>query len=814
MSQVINTNVASLNAQRNLQSSQSSLATSLQRLSSGLRINSAKDDAAGLAISERFTTQIRGINQAIRNANDGISLAQVGESALAEVTTNLQRIRELAVQSANATNSDSDRLALDLEVQQRLQEIDRVASQTAFNGRKLLDGSFGNATFQIGAEAGQSINLNLGPNASTRLSAIGQVAQTSSAAIGASAAAGSIAVTPSTLNFGTAGSAAQAGSITFTATDFNYSAATAVVEGTSSPITVTNLNFGTAGQLQVDGTNTFTLGTADFSAGGGNGIAQFDVDGIGVTLNEVYADFEAVAAKIQSDVGSAYTVTGDNGTGEIVITKVGDTTAPVITDLDAEAVSGGVANNPTAGSAAVTTTNATFQINGETVNLTQNFANIAALTTYLNDEVFDAAGSQYVAALAGLTASDDGTSITLTSDDENAVTITSTPGASQAQFNANAAGFVTSAGVAGTAASAGSDPAALTVDGVAITLNSNYGSYSGLASAIAGQLNAANPGGYTAVADDVTGEITISRTSAGASSAAINITLADAEAQAGLGLSGASESGDAGADAVATTNATFYVDGNAVTLNANYADEDALAAAITSQLSAAGYQAANDSGEITISRSNGSTTAVNITGADVNATSAGFGFASGTAGTSAGSVTLSDFTINGTTVQGTFESVEALATQINTSVSGVYATAEGGALRLTSATDITLGGADATGALGFASTSIAADNGSLSGSNVKSVADANAMIQRIDSALTSVSNFRSTFGAIQNRFESVTANLTSSVENLSASRSRILDADFAAETANLTRAQILQQAGVAMLAQANALPQNVLSLLR
>src|SRR5687768_1877229 len=130
MALVINTNVMSLNAQRNLSTSGSQLATSLQRLSSGLRINSAKDDAAGLAISDRMTTQISGLNQAARNANDGISLAQTTEGALQEVTNNLQRIRELAVQSANATNSSSDRNALDQEVQQRIAEIDRIASQT------------------------------------------------------------------------------------------------------------------------------------------------------------------------------------------------------------------------------------------------------------------------------------------------------------------------------------------------------------------------------------------------------------------------------------------------------------------------------------------------------------------------------------------------------------------------------------------------------------------------------------------------------------------------------------------------------------
>ena len=160
MAQVINTNVMSLNAQRNLNTSGASLATSIQRLSSGLRINSAKDDAAGLAISERFTTQIRGLDVAVRNANDGISLAQTAEGAMVEIGNNLQRIRELAVQSANATNSTTDREALDAEVKQLVEEIDRVSRQTNFNGTNLLDGKFSGALFQIGADAGQTIGIN------------------------------------------------------------------------------------------------------------------------------------------------------------------------------------------------------------------------------------------------------------------------------------------------------------------------------------------------------------------------------------------------------------------------------------------------------------------------------------------------------------------------------------------------------------------------------------------------------------------------------------------------------------------------------
>ena len=157
MAQVINTNIQSLNAQRNLNTSQSSLSTSLQRLSSGLRINSAKDDAAGLAIASRFTSQIRGLDQARRNANDGISLAQTAEGALSGSQDILQRMRELAVQSANETNSASDRAALQGEVANLSSELDRIAQTTQFNGQNILDGTFTSAQFQVGANANQTI---------------------------------------------------------------------------------------------------------------------------------------------------------------------------------------------------------------------------------------------------------------------------------------------------------------------------------------------------------------------------------------------------------------------------------------------------------------------------------------------------------------------------------------------------------------------------------------------------------------------------------------------------------------------------------
>jgi len=461
MALVINTNVMSLNAQRNLTTSTSQLAISLQRLSSGLRINSAKDDAAGLAISERMTTQIRGLNQAVRNANDGISLAQTTEGALQEVTNNLQRIRELAVQAANATNSDSDRAALDQEVQQRLAEIDRIASQTNFNGRKVLDGSFGSATFQVGANVGETIGIEL--NTSMRIAAIGKIAVQAS--------------------------------------------------GSTS---------GLFDRVYVDA-GDFVIGGEDVATGW-------------------YASLNDLAAAIQAAAGDGVAVTVQNGEIQIV-------------------------NN----------SGADIQISG----------------------------------------------------------------------------------------------------------------------ALAQELN-------------------------------LNGTVANGGP--------ASESQDA---------STFF-------------DGLELAA-----------------GELTLQVGDG---------AEID-------------------------------LAGDYATAQDLVDAINSRVSGATAVVQSdGTISIAATDSLTIGGTQA-GTLGFSTGTFAA-TGSLSGVNVRDTDAANDTILRVDAALTAVSQLRSVLGAIQNRFESTINNLQTVSENLSASRSRIQDTDFAAETAALTRAQILQQAGTAMVAQANVLPQNVLSLLR
>lgn len=801
MAQVINTNVQSLNAQRNLNNSALSLATSLQRLSSGLRINSAKDDAAGLAISERFSTQIRGLNVAVRNANDGISLSQTAEGALGEISNNLQRIRELAVQARNATNSASDRAALNAEVQQRLAEIDRTASQTSFNGQKILDGSFGKATFQVGSNAGETIGLNL--DSSTRLAAVGKISSATSNALGATASGGTYSVTASTLNFGTSAQAATA--------------------GRTSEFNVSTLNFGTTTAAGSNGTLQFTAAAFDFSngtsanftvsdtdySGGAANIAQFDVTigatTVGITLNQDYTNTAGVAAAIQSQIQAVGSLSGvtvtDNG-GVLTINNVGSNVAVQTSNLDANATAAGF--TAAAGTAGSAQPNGQFSIDGQAITLDANYTDATGLAAEIQTQI-----QAYGGAFAAYTATASGNIVTIDNGANGGAAVV----VSGANASANQGGIVNATGTAGTAATT-STAANFTVDGNAVLLDQDYASYADLAAAIEGQIDTGSGGDNFTVSVNGTG-LTISRNSTGSTSTAVAITGADASAIA-AGI--ANQAGLAGADAVASTNASFQVDGTTVTLNQNYADANALRSAIAGQLS--GYTISGTGNDVVFTNDTAGSAAVSLSNADPNAYNSGFVNGTGTAGTVAGAITLAsgDLSVTDATgtsfdLAGTYSTVQDLADAINSNLSGVFASASGSALQVRSSQEFTVGGTQAA-ALGFSTTTEAVDDGSLSQVNVLTTADADEAILRVDSALQSVSSLRSDFGAIQNRFESTIANLQGTAENLAASRSRILDADFAAETANLTRAQILQQAGVAILAQANQLPQNVLSLLR
>jgi len=265
MSMSINTNLISLNAQRSSGKVQDSLSTSMARLSSGMRINSAKDDAAGLAISERMSTQIRGLNQAARNANDAISLAQTAEGALGSVGDNLQRIRELAVQSANATNSSSDRAALQSEASQLISEVQRVGSQTDFNGIKLLDGSFTSQAFQVGANAGQTISISSILDA--RTSSLGSNSLTAQGTVTGAVVAGATNGVGAETNLTVTTTAGTTSAISYAANAGADAIASAIsAAGANIGVTATASNSTTISALSAPGTVSFTLGGQAISA--------------------------------------------------------------------------------------------------------------------------------------------------------------------------------------------------------------------------------------------------------------------------------------------------------------------------------------------------------------------------------------------------------------------------------------------------------------------------------------------------------------------------------------------------------------------
>lgn len=351
MPQLINSNIASLNAQRNLNTSQSSLNTSLTRLSSGLRINSAKDDAAGLAISERMTSQIRGLNQAVRNANDGISLAQTAEGALGEIGTNLQRIRELAVQSANATNSASDRASLQAEAAQLTAEITRVASQTQFNGTNLLDGAFLNQSFQVGANANQTINI--ASIADSRATALGShILNTTGTAMGTATAAaadvsgGNGVAVEAALSLTTNKGAATG--IGYAAGDDAKTIAAAINTAASNiGITATATNSATLGNLGSAGTVSMTLNGSSVSAVVTD---KSDLSSLAASINGLQSTTGVTASFATAGDKSVITLSTTDGR-DIEIQDFNNSgatkTADIVAGTTTETLTGGAATDST-----------------------------------------------------------------------------------------------------------------------------------------------------------------------------------------------------------------------------------------------------------------------------------------------------------------------------------------------------------------------------------------------------------------------------------------------------------------------------------
>jgi flagellin len=350
MAQTINTNVASLNAQRNLNTSQSALATSLQRLSSGLRINSAKDDTAGLAISERMTAQIRGMNQAGRNANDGVSLAQTAEGDLVQITNNLQRIRELAVQSANSTNSSTDRTTMQAEVAQLIAETDRIAANSSFNGVKLLDGTFTSQVFQVGANSTANDRITITAINSARTTSLGAStsATVTSSAVnavatdGASVSLNGVAIVTSVSDGvstvgATASAKAKAAAINATsgtgvtavanATSLTgTSMVTAALTGTITINGVTTASVTTGGGTLAQDRTAITAAIQAISGATGVTAVNTGADATGVTL--VAADGRNIVSTFTTLTAAATGVTATAGTyGTLTLTSASSITA-------------------------------------------------------------------------------------------------------------------------------------------------------------------------------------------------------------------------------------------------------------------------------------------------------------------------------------------------------------------------------------------------------------------------------------------------------------------------------------------------------
>ncbi len=321
MSLVINTNISSLMAQNNLTKSQSALSSATQRLSSGLKINSAADNAAGFAISQRYTTQIGGLTQASANASDAINLAQTAGSALDQVTANLQAIRDLAVQSANGTYTSTDRASIDQEVQQRLAEITRIANQTTFNGSNVLDGSMKTKSFQIGASVGQTISVSLGT--SVKASAVGQVAEVSTGSIntgtGFTLASGALTVNVN----GTGAVSVAAGtykSVSSLASAINTAAGSniAAVDATTGELKIT----GPTGGVAFGGAAQASLGLPANVAAAGTGASTAAVASTGDPSNETLTingtKVSLAGAQSLQDVSDAINAAGISGVSAAV----------------------------------------------------------------------------------------------------------------------------------------------------------------------------------------------------------------------------------------------------------------------------------------------------------------------------------------------------------------------------------------------------------------------------------------------------------------------------------------------------------------
>ncbi len=957
---MINSNIASLNAQRQLTSAGGELDQASERLSSGKRINSAADDAAGLSISNRMTSQIRGLDQAIRNANDGISLIQTAEGALDESTNILQRMRELAVQSSNGIYSDTDRATLDAEVQQLVAELDRIAETTSFNGQKILDGSQGSVDLQVGSETSETISFEISAVNSSTLGLGSTTANLS----------GDTFQDLTNLNTNVAGDNLNA-VVTFGQDDIlingqGLSAFTGATNSLQDIIDDVNNNITGVSASGFNVLEAGTVGTGVLAADEVLTISVFNANGTNADQQETQFTFSSTTslADLVSDINS--------NTGGLVDASINDNGRLVLTNDTGAAM--GLSLNDGAGD----TVTLTSVLGLSNTDVTDQGGSVGAATEFV-------AGAQYAVLKTGSFAltSDDGSDISITkgpagTDTDLAnlgfreTTSSSVQGAGLSTTNQDldiAAGDVVINGVS-IAATSGSDSLQAKIDNindvtdqtnvvatasaqqsytydatitpVEVTATNAYAvpantSYQDLhfASGVAPDVATANAGSALGVADYF--EFDVDDNAGGGTTTTVRIDeehatsallVADINSQLVAGgtdveayldtygkmaFRATAASGDILIDNYSETDAGTNVAVGVGNLTLGFDIENLAGSGGSFAGGAAGFSLNGTDIGLGTAQADGSITAVEIADA-VNTASATTGVtayvdtagklhfaaddaftlaghsngsdfeeyldpsgtaleagASGAASTKSTAVTSGSIQINGYEVTSiSLTDKDSAVSTINAAQANTGVTAsldENGEIQLSGNSSITLEIGDANGiatgrvlginfvdggtpdgvmdtqtvnaAINLSSINDSAisvelnGNGatatglkdlntdlsqtvtgtSLSSIDVKTVSGAQNAITSIDSALESINETRSELGAVNNRLDFTVSNLANVSENASAARSRIVDADFAAETAALSRAQVLQQASQAMLAQANARPQQVLSLL-
>lgn len=738
MPQIINTNIASINAQRNLNESQRENQTALQRLSSGLRINSARDDAAGLAISTRFDAQIEGTQQASRNAADGISLAQTAEGALDTVIESLLRIRELALQSANGTNDSTDREALNLEVQQLISEIQRVAEDTTFNGQPLLDGSFEATTFQIGPNNGDTIDISIG--------------QMTTDVLGAGATAG-------ISSFGTTSTAAS-----------------------QSP------NALSTGDLIINGVTVGTSSGADdtSSAFDKSASAIAKVAAINEKSEETGVIAEVLVNELQGVSNGGYAT--QSGTFEINgVNITAATDANLDDDINRESIVAAI--NAVSGLTGVEATNTNNDStgvrltaeDGRNITLNMDGAGFDASDLGIGSNATDGAGN-FTSAGGFVLSSINNESITIDGDND----LTANAGLNRGTYEANIAGVTSLPSTSSLTAAGGAAATAntlvsgdLVINGVTIPASTTQDDIYSFSGSSATSAVAVDTSWVSASAISKAAAINKASDQTGVDARALENTVVGFD-QGLPGGTAAIAGGVITVNGVAVTISTL--DTTAAATDDTNAEQNRLTAvnAINS--------IAGQTGVVAIDTGS-ATEGIRLVAEDGRNVA----------------VELSDPNLR-------------LATGINGHGTATEPAVFVGAVELSAAKEFelrtTTGNIETNAGLRVGFYGGATDGQFLEDIDISTVEGALEALAAVDNAVDTVNFQRADLGAYMNRFESTIQNLQISNENLSASNSRIRDADYAQETAELSRTNILQQAGISVLSQANSQPEQVLSLLQ